>query len=156
YFMPLRAEEEAGRGGAGHPAPPLPPPESFEGTPPPRADWGRKVTANRPTFLPAPAVLGWLQGYGFALRTPPRRRRCFGVGDPVRGRVCWLGQGEWRVQGEAGYGLGDALWRTWLEAGGPWPTEFRLLIPLDDRGDSGRPPAVGLRYRRRGAIHEQL
>lgn len=154
YFMPLRAEDEAGRG-ADDPAA-LPPPESLEAAPAPWADWGRKFAANGPTFLPALAFLGWLQGLGFAYRALPDGRPFYGIGDPVRGCVCWLGQGEWRVQGETGYDLGDSLWRAWLEAGGPWPTEFRLLIPLDDRSEDLRPMADGLWFRRRGPIHEQL
>jgi protein-L-isoaspartate(D-aspartate) O-methyltransferase len=156
YFMPLRAEQEVGRGGPDDSAPPLPPPETLEAAPAPWADWGRKFTANGPTFLPSLAFFGWLQGHGFAYRTFPDGRPFYGVADPVRGRVCWLGQGEWRVQGEAGYDLGTALWRTWLEAGGPWPTEFLLRIPLGER-EAGEPPSAGgLRFRRRGAIHEQL
>ena len=32
----------------------------------------------------------------------------------------------WYVEGEAGFELGSRLWRAFLGAGAPWPTEFRL------------------------------
>jgi protein-L-isoaspartate(D-aspartate) O-methyltransferase len=157
YFMPLREEDAAGRPEASDPARLFPPPEGLEVAPAPWADWARKFGTNGPTFLPALAFLGWLHGYAVAYQTLPDGRPFYGVGDPVQGHACWLGQGEWRVRGKAGRELGGCLWRTWLDAGGPWPMEFRLRIPLDDRnGDQGSLSAGGLRFRRRGAINEQL
>jgi hypothetical protein len=50
----------------------------------------------------------------------------YGVSDPERGHLCWLGRQEWRVNGSGGEDLGQRLWQTFLRAGGPRPTEFRL------------------------------
>jgi hypothetical protein len=32
----------------------------------------------------------------------------------------------WAYGDEAGRGLGERLWRAFLDAGAPWPTEYRL------------------------------
>jgi hypothetical protein len=163
YFMPLRQEDEAGQPDAVEPPQQLPPPEGLEAVPAPWADWGRKFATNGPTFLPALAFLGWLQGYSFSYHSLPDGRAFYGVGDPDQGRVCWLGVSEWRIQGKAGHELGANLWRTWLDAGGPWPMEFLLRVPLTK--DQGRPlgrtlestlqPAAGgLCFRRQGPTNE--
>jgi protein-L-isoaspartate(D-aspartate) O-methyltransferase len=156
YFMPLREEDESG--GAEAAEPQRPPFEGLEIAPAPWADWARKFAANGPTFLPALAFLGWLRGYAFAYQSLPDGQTFYGVSDPARGGACWFGVGEWRVQGKEGRELGEELWHAWLDAGGPWPTEFLLRIPLPQEQDSGErlPSANGLCFRRRGPINEHL
>ena len=56
----------------------------------------------------------------------PDGQTVFGVSEPGQKAACWLGPQEWQVSGPAGRDLGRALWRAFLDAGGPWPTEFRL------------------------------
>jgi hypothetical protein len=75
------------------------------------------------------------------------------VADLVKGHACWLGRREWRVTGQSGYELGRRLWQTFLEAGGPWPTEFRLVAyPAGAEPEvlEAPGPEVRLRYVRRG------
>src|SRR5262249_50934895 len=59
-------------------------------------------------------------------RTTPDGQPSFGLRDPHHGRGCWLGAQTWQVTAEAGREVGFTLWRAFLDAGGPWPTEFRL------------------------------
>jgi protein-L-isoaspartate(D-aspartate) O-methyltransferase len=125
YFMPLRAEDETGRDGAGEAG--LPPPEGLALVPAPWADWAeRRPPVNGPGFLPSLAFLAWLEGLAVSYATLPDGRPSYGLCDRVRGHGCWLGAREWRVTGASGEELGRRLWRTFLDLGGPWPTEFRL------------------------------
>ncbi|HJT78967.1 MAG TPA: hypothetical protein VJ739_17350, partial [Gemmataceae bacterium] len=85
------------------------------------------------------AFLGWLHGYTLGYQTLADGRAVYGVSDLIHGHVCWLGLREWRVTGTAGRDLGRRLWHTFLDAGGPWPTEFLLRaaapeVPLSDPG----------------------
>ena len=71
---------------------------------------------------------------------PPGAEATFGVADPDRKAWCWLGEDSWQVVGEAGREIGMRLLRAFLDAGAPWPTEYRLrasprgeLIPTGGR-----------------------
>jgi protein-L-isoaspartate O-methyltransferase len=126
YFMPLRAENESGRAPAGGPGA-LPDPEGLSAVAAPWASWSeRRPVPGGPGFLPALAFLGWLEGLTVSYLNLPDGHPGYGVGDPERGHGCWLGDRLWHVTGTAGRDLGERLWQTFLEAGGPWPTEFRL------------------------------
>ncbi|HJT75655.1 MAG TPA: hypothetical protein VJ739_00480, partial [Gemmataceae bacterium] len=46
--------------------------------------------------------------------------------DPGTGCLCVLGAETWQVSGGGGRELALGLWRAFLDAGGPRPTEFRL------------------------------
>jgi protein-L-isoaspartate(D-aspartate) O-methyltransferase len=154
YFMPLRAEGESGRADGSGTSARLPGPEALHAVPAPWADWAeRRASAGGTGLLSALAFLGWLQGLAVSFQTFPDGRPAYGVGDLVQGHACWLGTREWRVTGPAGHDLGGRLWQTFLDAGGPWPTEFRLrALPLS-RGAAGHPPAAAgarLAFRRQG------
>jgi protein-L-isoaspartate(D-aspartate) O-methyltransferase len=133
YFMPLRGEEEAGRDNAPVSSGLLPAPDPLPAVMAPWADWAeRKLSYSGPGLLPSLAFLGWLHGYTIAYQALADGRTVYGVGDLVQGHACWLGLREWRVTGTAGRDLGVRLWRAFLDAGGPWPTEFHLrAVPLD-------------------------
>jgi protein-L-isoaspartate(D-aspartate) O-methyltransferase len=157
YFMPLRAEDDTGRDGSG-PALLLPAPDRLAAVPAPWADWvERRPACGGPGLLPALAFLAWLEGLAVAGQTLPDGRTFYGVGDLVQGHVCWLGGQEWRVSGEAGRELGRRLWRGFLDAGGPWPTEFRLYAWPRDAADALEPAGEGgaRTYRRQGPCCEQ-
>jgi protein-L-isoaspartate(D-aspartate) O-methyltransferase len=125
YFMPLRAEGETGRDGPAEGA--LPAPEGLGALRAPWADWvERRPAVSGPGLLPSLAFLAWLEGLAVTYATLADGRPAYGVCDRVRGHGCWLGALEWRATGAAGRELGRRLWRTFLELGGPWPTEFRL------------------------------
>ncbi len=156
YFMPLREEE-----GATGPDPTastgaLPAPDKLHRVAAPWGDWNeRKSQSGAPSFGQALAFLAWLEGLTVAFQTGLDDRPTYGVGDLVQGHACWLGQREWRVTGNAGHDLGTRLWRTYLEAGGPWPTEFRLRA--GSAGEDVQPsPAARLVYRRDGGHCRQL
>jgi protein-L-isoaspartate(D-aspartate) O-methyltransferase len=124
YFMPLRAEDETGPGDGSPPRPE----EALRGV---RAPWAHWFDRRRPRhgwhgLSQSLAFYGWLHGLTIYYQTLADGQAAFGVSDPHVGRVCWLGSQTWYVEGEAGYDLGRRLWRTFLDAGGPWPTEFRL------------------------------
>lgn len=128
YFMPLRDEGEPGRDRAVATGP-LPGPERLQAVAAPWADWHDRRGGVEPAdFLPAVALLAWLEGYALGYATCPDGRPGFGVGDLVRGQACWLGPYEWRVSGKGGQELGHALWRRWLDLGGPRPDDWRLTV----------------------------
>ena len=129
YFMPLRAEGESGEGDTdaiGLPEPRLRIPAPWSGwfdRKRPRAQWL--------TFIQALAFYGMLHGLNVHYRTLPDGQTVFGVSrrggdDRIAEAVCWLGALEWQMNGPAGRDLGWSLWRAFLDAGGPWPSEFRL------------------------------
>jgi protein-L-isoaspartate(D-aspartate) O-methyltransferase len=155
YFMPLRGEEEAGdevRPGET----PLPSPDRLPPFRAPWAEWaGRRAAGGGPGPVPAVAFVGWLEGLTVSGLTLADRRTFFAVAEADRGRVCWLGDVEWRATGAAGRDLGWQLWRRFLEAGGPWPTEFRLCAWAPGACGEEKPTAA-LAYRRRGPRCEHL
>lgn len=124
YFMPLRAEGETGQNEIGA----YPPAGAERRLPAPWAGWfeRRRPRANWLTFSQALAFYGWLRGLNVHYRTQPNGQPLFGVSQPEDGSLCWLGTQEWTVTQEAGRDLGMALWRAFLDAGGPWPIEFHL------------------------------
>jgi protein-L-isoaspartate(D-aspartate) O-methyltransferase len=140
YFMPLRAEEDAvAMGGspvgfcyrAATGEPPVataePGSEELTAVPAPWAEWlERRPACGGPGLLPALAFLGWLEGLAVCVQNLADGRVFYGVADQAAGHACWLGNREWRVTGNTGRDLGNRLWQTFLDAGGPWPTEFRL------------------------------
>jgi protein-L-isoaspartate(D-aspartate) O-methyltransferase len=124
YFMPLRGEAEAGPAEldpASFPGP-------LQGLRAPWAGWfdRKRLRLRWLGFIQALAFYGLLRGLGVHYHSLPEAQGTFGVSDPEGGAVCWLGANEWQVNGAAGRELGQALWRAFLDAGGPWPTEFRF------------------------------
>jgi len=153
YFMPLRNEEPA------EPVEPagdedLPAPESLSPVAAPWANWQDRRSPNGvPGFLSGLTFLAWLQGLHVAQTNGPDGWIMYGVGDTERGHICWLGRQEWRVSGSEGQDLGQQLWQTFLQAGGPRPTEFRLrATPRGGPGDgfAEAPADSRLVYQRRG------
>src|SRR5262249_638996 len=124
YFMPLRAEDETGQGESGL----LPSPSGLERQP---APWGDALETGRARFQPLPrlqalAFFAWLRGLTIGHQSSGEQP-VFGVGDLVEGCLCWFGVRTWHVSGQAGRRLGESLWRSFLDAGGPWPSEFDFL-----------------------------
>ncbi len=149
FFMPLRAEHEAGAhepGGA-------PAPGGLKAV---AAPWGDAIGQRRGRlgargFLMALAFYGLLRGLRVSFQSHHDDDQ-FGLVDPVRGCACWVGARRWHVSGSAGHALGTGLWRAFLDAGAPWPTEFDLFASA-----SGRLKAPGREaYPRRGPHCQQL
>jgi hypothetical protein len=137
YFMPLRGEHDAG------------PMEIDEGVPgrmlqrlpAPWAGWfeRRHRRTQWLSFIQALTFYGYLRGLRVHYRSLPQGHTVFGLSDPPGGAVCWLGSQDWQVSGTAGRDLGATLWRNFLDAGGPWPTEFELRAwPGRELTQSGR------------------
>jgi protein-L-isoaspartate(D-aspartate) O-methyltransferase len=126
YFMPLRDEGDPGRDRSVSTGP-LPGPERLQSVPAPWAAWHeRRTNVEATDFLGGVAMLAWLEGYSMGYATCPDGRPGYGVGDLVRGQACWLGPYEWRISGKGGQELGLALWRRWLDLGGPRPEDWHL------------------------------
>jgi protein-L-isoaspartate(D-aspartate) O-methyltransferase len=122
YFMPLRAEGEPGPSELDS----LPPAGDLRTLPAPWAGW---FDRKRPRlgwlgFVQSLAFYAFLRGLAVHYRVTENNQPSFGVSEADR--VCWFGTQDWLVNGEAGRDTGWSLWRAFLDAGGPWPTEFRL------------------------------
>jgi protein-L-isoaspartate(D-aspartate) O-methyltransferase len=136
YFMPLRGETEQGRENSPVSCGLLPAADTLPSAVAPWADWAaRKACCAGPGLLPSLAFLGWLHGHTIDYQALSDGRTVFGIGDLVRGHACWLGLREWRITGVAGRNLGLQLWHKFLDAGGPWPTEFRLHAVAAERSE---------------------
>jgi protein-L-isoaspartate(D-aspartate) O-methyltransferase len=134
YFMPLRAEGETG---SGETVPPLPAGDlqSF------RAPWigwfeRRKRRATWLSFIQSLAFFGYLKHLAIHYRLVDEGSPSFGVSQ--ESALCWFSPREWQVNSETGRELGLQLWRAFLEAGGPWPTEYRLLAGFSVQPEAGR------------------
>lgn len=124
YFMPLRAEDETGL----EEIEPFPPIGELRTLPAPWAGWfdRRRVRLGWLGFSQAQAFFAWVRGLNIHYRTADNGMAIFGVSQPQTRDLCWLGHQEWQVTGDSGRDLAWELWRAFLEAGGPWPTEFRV------------------------------
>jgi protein-L-isoaspartate(D-aspartate) O-methyltransferase len=134
YFMPLRTEGETG---PGEPSPTLPPGELRAL----RAPWSgwfdkRKLRINWLGFSQSLAFFAYLRGLAVHYRVVDRGVACYGASSDDN--LCWFGPQEWQVNGERGRELGCSLWRAFLDAGGPWPTEYKLLAGFDVQPEGGR------------------
>ena len=123
FFMPLRAEGETGDG-AGD-APPAGPLTTV------RAPWADWFDRRRPRpgwlgFSQSLAFYALLRGLRLSYQSLAGGETAFGVAEPEGEAWCWLGEVTWHVTGKAGHAVGARLWQAFLDAGGPWPTEWRL------------------------------
>lgn len=122
YFMPLRGQTDTALDDTD--GPPLP--RSLRTMRAPWAGWfnRRQSRLGWLGFSQALAFYGMLRGLTVHYQTMPDGHSAFGLSDPDLGSVCWLGSQEWLVNGSGGRDLGRTLWRAFLDAGGPWPTDF--------------------------------
>lgn len=150
YFMPLRAEGDTGPSDT-HPPPR---PGTLRSV---KAPWGSWFERRRPRvgwhgFMQSLAFYAWLRGLTVHYQTLAEGEATFGVSDPQRASICWLGHPNWLVDGSASLDLGRTLWRAFLDAGAPWPTEFRLRVSPDQ----GLSAADCESYWRQGTRCQQL
>jgi protein-L-isoaspartate(D-aspartate) O-methyltransferase len=147
YFMPLRTEGEAGRDDSD----PLPT-GALRTVPAPWAGWfdRRRAQSSWLGFIQGLAFFGLMRGLVVHYQILEDDEAVFGVSDGDD--VCWLGTQTWRLGGKAGRDLGWSLWRAFLDAGGPRPTEYRLTASPGGRLPRGRRPA----FVRQGERCEQL
>jgi protein-L-isoaspartate(D-aspartate) O-methyltransferase len=147
YFMPLRAEGESGT--TDEPPPPVGPERTL---PAPWAGWfdRRRPRVNWLGFVQALAFYGLLRGLSVHYQVAENGQAAFGVS--AEADLCWLGSQEWHLLGDGARDVGWTLWRAFLDAGGPWPTEFRL------KARPGHPLPLGPRegYVREGPLCWQL
>jgi hypothetical protein len=117
FFMPLRSEGESGAGGDIFSAE-----GGLSARPAPWGDWfaRRRSRSGWLRFSQSLAFYGWLHGLDVHFREAHGGE--FAVSRA--GSLCWFGLTDWQAAG--GFDLGQWLWREFLEAGGPWPTEFQL------------------------------
>jgi protein-L-isoaspartate(D-aspartate) O-methyltransferase len=127
YFMPLRSEGEAGASEVES----LPPTGDLDKLPAPWAGWfdRKRPRINWLGFSQSLAFFGLLRGCGVHYRITEQGQPIFAVSRDSN--LCWFGLREWQVCGDAGGDLGWSLWRAFADAGGPWPTEFRLKASPD-------------------------
>jgi protein-L-isoaspartate(D-aspartate) O-methyltransferase len=124
YFMTLRTEGETG----GYEVFPDFPKGEWTKMPAPWVHWfdRRRPRINWVGFIQSLAFYGWLRGFAVHYQVQQNGQPCFGLSDPGRQLLCWYGSEHWQVIGEDSRRFGWNLWRDFLDAGGPWPTEFHL------------------------------
>jgi protein-L-isoaspartate(D-aspartate) O-methyltransferase len=124
YFMTLRTEGEA----SGYEVyPDIPKGEWSKVT----APWARWFDRRRPRinwvgFIQSLAFYGWLRGFNVHYQMQQNNQPCFGLSNSERQLLCWFGSQHWQVIGEESRRFGWELWRDYIDAGGPWPTEFHF------------------------------
>jgi protein-L-isoaspartate O-methyltransferase len=134
YFMALRGEADTGEEPT---EPPLPQPGDLKQVSAPWRGWfDRKRPRSWLGFIQSLVFYGLLRGLDVHCQTLPNGETTFAVGDGDC--LCWFGANHWQVTGVSGRDLGWALWRAFLDAGGPRPTEFHLEVSLDKDALSGR------------------
>lgn len=148
YFMPLRSEGETGESEADTAA-------AFgEGQtlPAPWAGWfdRKRPRASWTGFIQAVAFYALLRGLRIHYQTLANGEPTFGISQEKS--ACWLGVQRWQAHGPFGADLGERLWRAFLDAGGPRPTEFALRA--SPRQPEGMPERES--YLRRGMHCHQL
>jgi protein-L-isoaspartate O-methyltransferase len=133
YFMPLRAEGEAGAEDVA-----LPPAGETRTMTAPWAGWfdRRRPRTSWLAFVQALAFFGLLRGLTIHYQTEADGEPTFGVAD--QDICCWLGCRKWRVSGESGRDLGIGLWRAFLDVGGPRPMDYELQASPLRGGTGGR------------------
>jgi protein-L-isoaspartate(D-aspartate) O-methyltransferase len=133
YFMPLRDQTAEVHEDPARSSSCIPAADALPSVMAPWADCpGLKGFSACRGLLTSLAFLGWLHGFDIGCQALADGRTFYGIGDPVQAQACWMGMREWRVTGIAGRNLGALLWRDFLDAGGPWPSEFSLrAIPSD-------------------------
>jgi len=126
YFMPLRAEGESGNSDDESAFT-----EHLHSVPAPWADWlqRRRGRGNWLRLGQSLAFYALLRGLTTSYHGQSDGQPLFGISDGTH--TCWLSPSHWYVTDHATQHLGDALWRSWLDTGGPWPTEFEVRLPLD-------------------------
>jgi protein-L-isoaspartate(D-aspartate) O-methyltransferase len=134
YFMPLRAEGETDTAAETD----VPSTAGLRTVPTPWAGWfdHRRPRTSWIGFIQSLVFYGLLRGLNVHYRTPANGENVFGVSDGDC--VCWLGANYWQVSTDSGRDLGLALWRAFLDAGGPRPTEFHLQASPDKELLPGR------------------
>ncbi len=129
YFMGLRAEDECGPCDDESP----PPAEDMKTIRAPWAGWFERKRSRGSWFgfIQALAFFGFLQGLRVHYQSLPTGESVYGIDDGKC--LCWLGMGKWHLSAACDRALGWNLWRSFLDLGGPRPTEYILEASPDPR-----------------------
>jgi protein-L-isoaspartate(D-aspartate) O-methyltransferase len=152
YFMPLRAEGEDGAEDLA-----VPPTAQTRSLAAPWAGWfdRRRPRTSWLAFIQALALFGLLRGLAVHYQTAADGEATFGVANGIE--CCWLGSRRWQVSGHAGQVLGTELWRAFLDAGGPRPTDYEIQAGPGARWTDGGDDVFirqGIRCRQRWQLAE--
>src|SRR5262249_47850186 len=122
YFMALRTEGETGTAEE----PDRLPVSETEPLPAPWSEWfeHRRSRAAWLGFIQALALYAVVKGMQVHYQTLANGEPTYAV--ERNGDYCWLGTRKWLAGGERGRDLAWTLWRSFLEAGGPRPTDFAV------------------------------
>jgi protein-L-isoaspartate(D-aspartate) O-methyltransferase len=148
WFLPLRGERELGRDDGGFSSLPTSSARTLRA---PWADWieSKRSRLSGLSFLQALAFYAWLRGCRISYEALRDGQTAFGLHDPASSSSCWISAQHWTVEGDDGLELGEALWRGYRTAGGPWPIEFRLRAGVGAPPPSPTGPET---YVRRGSL----
>ncbi len=127
YFLPLRAEEEIDN-------PDLGTSSSLSETtiqrPAPWAAWFSRKTHRLRWFNLLQALVFWSYLHCLTIHHFDMGQPIYGISD--RDSICWFSEQQWHGSSHSGLELGWKMWQSFLQAGGPWPSEFRLQASPHD------------------------
>jgi protein-L-isoaspartate(D-aspartate) O-methyltransferase len=135
YFMPLRSEEQTGE----HPEGDHEIPGSLQTR---KAPWIRWAESSRSrslvtSLVQSLAFYGYLKGMKVTYQTLPGGQAAYGLKEGGFAEGFWIGTQLWFAEKSSGIAMARKLWRAFLEAGAPRPSEFRLRISLTETHSGG-------------------
>jgi protein-L-isoaspartate(D-aspartate) O-methyltransferase len=130
FFMSLRGENEAA---------PARQASQFSGPwqrrPAPWSAWFGRSSHGFYAFREALTFFGWIRGLEIHQCSSARGRPVFGVSRDQF--VCWFEPNEWQFNDSVARDLCWNLWRDFLDAGGPRPTEYQLRVSFNGFLEAG-------------------
>jgi protein-L-isoaspartate(D-aspartate) O-methyltransferase len=121
YFLPLRGLREI----AGPELGPSALPDSKIQRPAPWADWFARRKPRFQLLLLIQALIFWCYLHQLEIyHITETGQLIYGIG--TKDSVCWFSEQHWNGTNQTVLDLAGKMWRSFLDAGGPWPTEFRL------------------------------
>jgi protein-L-isoaspartate(D-aspartate) O-methyltransferase len=121
YFLPLRGLAETARPDLG----PSTLPASTIQRRAPWTDWFARKKPRSQLLHLIQALVFWCYLHQLEIyHVTETGQLIYGIGD--NDSICWFSEQHWHGTDQTALDLAGKMWRSFLDAGGPWPTEFCL------------------------------